>query len=83
MARNGDKEEHLGCMMGKGSVRKMKQLRGGVGLQGRVVDAAKYLGNIVTMDGRTKANVDRRIQAARGGYYLIQDPNMRIKTRRL
>ena len=71
MARNKDKDEHLTCMMGRGSVKRMREVRTPGLVDGRVVEKAKYLGTIATMEGRTSCNVDKRIQAAREGYFCM------------
>ena len=69
MGRNKDKEEHAVHMVGKGAVKCMRELRATSRLQGKLVDHTKYLGNVFTVDGRSRANVDKRIPSASQGSY--------------
>ena len=67
LGRNGDKEEHLLQFRGKGAVNKTRDARGQLAVTGRIVERARYLGNIIAADGSTRGNVDRRIAAAKQG----------------
>ena len=73
MAQNTDKEEIIAHFVGTGSGREMQRLWDGHhSIRGMVKDSAKYLGNIRRGDGRTRSNIDRRIAAAKEGYYMLE-----------
>ena len=53
LGRSGDKEEHLLQTRGKGSVKKAWEARDQLAVTGRIVERARYLGNIIAADGST------------------------------
>ena len=73
MGQNADKEELLINLQGPGSARAMQQIwAGNIEVRGEVKQTAKYLGNIRSSDGRTRANIDKRISAAEEGYHMLK-----------
>ena len=71
LGRNRDKEEHLLHFRGKGAVKKTREAHGQMAVTGRIVEIARYLGNIIAADGSTRGNVDKRIAAAKQGVQAL------------
>ena len=71
LGRNDDKEEHLVQFQGRGAVKKMQEAREHLAVAGRMVERARYLGNIITGDGSTRDNVNKRITAAKAGFQAL------------
>ena len=71
LGRNGDKEEHLIHVRGKGAVNKTREVHDQLAVTGRIVERARYLGNIIAADGSTRGNVDKRIAAAKQGFQAL------------
>ena len=80
MAQNKDKEEHLLCMIGIGSVKDSqtmveysKNRRTTTKDFGMIKTHGKYLGNTSQTNGKTNKNVESRMQAMRDSYYALRE----------
>ena len=71
LGRNGDKKEHLIHFRGKGAVGKTREIRNQLAVTGKIVERARYIGNIIAADGSTRGNVDKRIAAAKQGFQAL------------
>jgi hypothetical protein len=90
MMQNKDKEEHMVCMVGVGSVQDVQTMieqcrqRREISKDfGMMKTNGKYLGNISQTNGKTNMNVDNRISNMREAYYALQKmwPRRDVKLR--
>ena len=79
MGQNLDKEEHLICTIGTGSVKRAQDMHNITDeirrhtQFGITTCQGKYLGNWTNTDGKTKKNTDARIKAMNEAYYAYRN----------